>query len=159
MLSQTTQLRPKAPVRIREGAQNLVEPILSGSPVLYPYVTQPDVLVVISQETYPRFAPDVKPVGMLIVEEDIVRPGGDAAVCASRVRATRLAERLGKRMVLNVLIVGFFGAMTGLVSPAAVRQAVADSAPAGTRDLNLRTFQTGYEYGASLQASVPQTVH
>ena len=47
--------------------------ILSDSPVLYPYVTRPDIMVVMSQEAYHRFAPELKPQGVLIVEEDLVR--------------------------------------------------------------------------------------
>ena len=47
--------------------------VLSDSPVLYPYVTRPDIMVVMSQEAYNRFAPELKPGGMLIVEEDLVR--------------------------------------------------------------------------------------
>src|ERR1700758_5830762 len=49
--------------------------ILSGEPVLYPYVTQPDVLVVMSQEAYTRFAPELKPGGLLITEQELVRVG------------------------------------------------------------------------------------
>ena len=35
--------------------------VVSDSPVLYPYVTQPDIMVVMSQEAYNRFAPELKP--------------------------------------------------------------------------------------------------
>ena len=34
--------------------------ILSDKPVLYPYVTRPDILVVMSQEAYSKFEPDLK---------------------------------------------------------------------------------------------------
>ena len=37
--------------------------MLSDSPVLYPYVTRPDIMVVMSQEAYNRFAPEFKPDG------------------------------------------------------------------------------------------------
>ena len=47
--------------------------ILSDSPVLYPYVTRPDVLVVMSHEAYSIFAPQVKENGTLIIEQDLVR--------------------------------------------------------------------------------------
>ena len=47
--------------------------VLSDSPVLYPYVTRPDIMVVMSQEAYNRFAPELKPEGILIIEEDLVR--------------------------------------------------------------------------------------
>ena len=42
--------------------------VLSDSPILYPYVTQPDILVVMSQEAYVRFVPELKDGGILIVE-------------------------------------------------------------------------------------------
>ncbi len=47
--------------------------ILSGEPILYPYVTQPDILVVMSQEAYAGFSPQLKPGGILIVEQELVR--------------------------------------------------------------------------------------
>ena len=34
--------------------------VLSDKPVLYPYVTQPDILVVMSQEAYVKFSPELK---------------------------------------------------------------------------------------------------
>ncbi|MGA8867656.1 MAG: 2-oxoacid:acceptor oxidoreductase family protein, partial [Candidatus Sulfotelmatobacter sp.] len=102
--------------------------ILSDEPVLYPYVTRPDIMVVMSQEAYNRFAPELKPGGLLIVEKDLVRVSdlkGDPQVYG--VPATRFAEELGKRMVLNSVMVGFFTAVTKLLSAEAVRKAVADS--------------------------------
>ena len=61
--------------------------------------------------------------------------------------ATRLAEELGKRMVMNIVMVGFFGAVTNLLNPDALRQAVADSVPEAFRELNLKAFDKGFEYG------------
>ncbi len=49
--------------------------ILSDTPVLYPYVPRPDILVVMSQEAYALFAPQLKDEGILIIEEDLVRIG------------------------------------------------------------------------------------
>src|SRR5512142_197274 len=47
--------------------------IVDSKPVLYPYVTRPDILVVMSQEAYTKFAPELKPGGILIVEQDLVK--------------------------------------------------------------------------------------
>ena len=63
------------------------------------------------------------------------------------VPATRLAEELGKKMVLNVVMVGFFAAVTGLLTPESLRKAVADSVPPATRELNLKAFDKGFDYG------------
>jgi 2-oxoglutarate ferredoxin oxidoreductase subunit gamma len=130
--------------------------IISDSPVLYPYVAQPDIMVILSQEAYNRFAQELKPDGILIIEEDLVRVSdlqGGAKVYA--IPATRLAEELGKRMVLNSVMVGFFTAVTKLLDADAVRKAVADSVPASFRELNLKAFDKGYEYGQTAKVGAP----
>jgi 2-oxoglutarate ferredoxin oxidoreductase subunit gamma len=122
--------------------------ILSDSPVLYPYVTRPDILVVMSQEAYTLFSPQIKDTGMLIIEEDLVRISElPVGVRVYSIPATRIAEELGKKMVLNIVMVGFFAAVTGLVDADALRKAVADSVPPHFADLNLKAFDKGFEYG------------
>jgi 2-oxoglutarate ferredoxin oxidoreductase subunit gamma len=122
--------------------------IIDSKPVLYPYVTNPDVLIVMSQEAYTKFAPELKPGGTLVVEQDLVKISGLSE--AGRVYsapATRIAEELGKRMVLNIVMVGFTAAVTNLVEKESLRQAVASSVPPSFRDLNLKAFDRGYEFG------------
>ena len=53
-------------------------------------------------------------------------------------------------MVLNIVMVGFFGAVTALLDPDALRQAVADSVPPAMQELNLQAFDKGFEYGGLL---------
>ncbi len=131
--------------------------VLSDSPILYPYVTKPDILLVMSQEAYVRFGPELKDGGILIVEQDLVRVsdiniGKDIQVYSCP--ATRIAEELGKRMVLNSVMVGFFTAVTRLLDPEAVSKAVADSVPRSFLDLNLKAFEKGFEFGA-IAATAP----
>jgi len=127
--------------------------ILSDQPILYPYVTRPDILVVMSQEAYTRFSPELKDNGLLIIERDLVRVSElQEGTRLFSVPATRLAEELGKRMVLNSVMVGFFGAVAGLLDPESLRKAIADSVPASFRELNLRAFDRGFDYGT---AAVP----
>jgi 2-oxoglutarate ferredoxin oxidoreductase subunit gamma len=122
--------------------------ILSDNPVLYPYVTQPDILVVMSQEAYTLFSPQINPEGILVIEEDLVRIGElPPGVRVYSIPATRIAEELGKKMVLNIVMVGFFGAVSQALDPDALRKAVAASVPESYRDLNLRAFDRGFEYG------------
>ena len=132
--------------------------ILSQQPVLYPYVTRPDTLVVMSQEAYSKFTPELRPGGMLIVEQDLVRVTDlRDGIRVYSVPATRLAEELGKRMVLNIVMVGFFAAVSGLVTPGALRQAVADSVPEHFASLNLQAFDKGFEYGTNTLKSLVET--
>ena len=131
--------------------------MLSDTPVLYPYVTHPDVLVVMSQEAYSKFAPELKDGGTLLIERDLVRVTDlPSQTRIYSVPATRLAEELGKRMVLNIVMVGFFTAVTRLLDADAVRKAVADSVPASFREVNLKAFDKGYEYGKEALAAGPE---
>ena len=133
------------------GGSSSAQVILSSEPILYPYVTQPDILVVMSQEAYTRFGPQLKPGGILITERELVRidkmPTG---VRVYGVPATRLAEEIGKKVVLNIVMVGFFGAVTNLLDPEALRKAVADSVPPAMQKLNLQAFDKGFTYGMEL---------
>ena len=133
------------------GGSSSAQVILSSEPILYPYVARPDVLVVMSQEAYKKFGPQLKPGGILIVEQELVRiehpPKG---VRFYGVPATRLAEELGRKVVLNIVMVGFFAAVTHILDPDSVRQAVADSVPPAMQKLNLQAFDKGFEYGAEL---------
>jgi 2-oxoglutarate ferredoxin oxidoreductase subunit gamma len=132
--------------------------MLSDKPVLYPYVTRPDVLVVMSQEAYVKFGPELKDGGTLLIERDLVRVTDlPSETRVYSVPATRIAEEIGKRMVLNIVMVGFFTSVTKLLNPDAVRKAVADSVPANFHDLNLKAFDKGYEYGQSALAAGPET--
>ena len=58
-------------------------------------------------------------------------------------------------MVLNSVMVGFFTAVTKLLNADAVRKAVEDSVPATFRELNLKAFEKGFEYGNTAKAVAP----
>jgi 2-oxoglutarate ferredoxin oxidoreductase subunit gamma len=110
-----------------------------------------------SQEAYTRFAPELKPGGILITEQELVRIDQyPAGVRAYGVPATRLAEELGRKVVLNIVMVGFYGAVTKLVDPDSLRKAVADSVPPAMQKLNLDAFDKGFAYGSELMTRLAE---
>jgi 2-oxoglutarate ferredoxin oxidoreductase subunit gamma len=130
--------------------------IISSGPVLYPYVTAPDILLVMSQEAFAKFVPSLKPGGILVIEEDLVRvsrlkPGTRLFSCP----ATRIAEKLGKSMVLNIVMVGFLAAVSQVLKPESLRQAIAASVPEHFKELNLKAFAEGYEAGRTRLEAAP----
>jgi 2-oxoglutarate ferredoxin oxidoreductase subunit gamma len=129
--------------------------VVDAQPILYPYVHRPHILVTMSQDAFNKFSPELREDGLLLVEEDLVKPAGlPAGVRVFGVPATRIAEELGRKMVLNIVMVGFFAAVARLLDPDAVRKAVCDSVPRGTEDLNLRAFDRGFAHGRALLAQV-----
>lgn len=127
--------------------------IVDEQMIAYPYITSPQIMVVMSQEAYTKFSPELAPGGILITEEELVIPHNlRTDVKHHSIPATRIAEDLGKRMVLNIVMVGFMSAVTKLIDVEAMRKAVLVSVPKGTEDLNIKAFNMGFEYGVTSSA-------
>ncbi len=125
--------------------------ICSDEPIHYPYIRTPNILIAMSQEAYSKFEPELDPNGLLLIDEDLVKakpPRDNIRMFA--VPATRLAEQLGRRIVLNIVMLGFFTAVAKTVSREAMEKAVLSSIPKGTEEINRKAFETGYEYGMKL---------
>jgi 2-oxoglutarate ferredoxin oxidoreductase subunit gamma len=121
--------------------------IIDEAEILYPYIRRADVLVAMSQEGYSKFVGELKPDGVLIYDEDLVDPGDlKKTVKTYPIKAQRIAETdLGRKIVTNIVILGYFTAVTGAVDKEAMLESIKTSVPKGTIDLNVAAFQRGYD--------------
>jgi len=128
--------------------------VVDQTPIAYPYIQRPSVLVAFNQEAYELFEPQLRDDGLLLYEEDMVklRPNQRRTLRTFGIPATRIAEEVGRAMVQNVVMVGFFTAFCDFLTYDAVQKAVLDSTPASTKDLNLAALKRGYEYGQKVRA-------
>ncbi len=121
------------------------ELVISDEKVLYPYVEVSDVLIAMSQPGYEKFEPELGKDGMLLIDEDLVKPEKPRDnIQIFSIPATRFAEELGNRIMANVVMLGFFTAVTGLVSKKGMEKAVVDSVPKGVVERNLEAFEKGF---------------
>lgn len=118
--------------------------IISDEQIDYPFVQQPDILVAMSQEAYTKFRPTARADALVLIDADLVTPSAGDGVRA--IPATRLAEGLGRRIVANVIMVGFFTRQTGVVSRDAMEQALKETLRPKLVPLNLKAFAAGYDY-------------
>jgi len=126
--------------------------IVSEEKILYPYITQPDILVSMSQEAYDKFEPELKKGGILLIDEDLVKPKSPrGGIKLFAIPATRFAEELGNRIVANLVMLGFFTAVTGVVSVDAMKKAIPGSVPDRYLELNLNAFDKGFRYHKAKQ--------
>lgn len=122
--------------------------VVSEDRVLYPYITRPEVLVAMSQEAYDKYEPELREDGILIIDSDLVkiRPArGNIKVYT--IPSTRFAEELGNRIYANLVMLGFFTAITKVVSPEAMKKALPGLVPKRLLDVNIKAFDKGYEFG------------
>jgi 2-oxoglutarate ferredoxin oxidoreductase subunit gamma len=123
--------------------------VISETKVLYPYVEVSDVLIAMSQTGYDKFESELSEHGVALIDEDLVKPSkARSKIKTLPVPATRFAEEMGNRIFANVVMLGFFTAVTKLVSKDAMEKAVADSVPSRFMEINIKAFEKGYEHGA-----------
>ena len=139
--------------------------VLSDEEILYPYTRRPDIFVAMSAEGYDKHRDELKPKGTLVYEKDLVPARLKKGQRSFGISSTRIAEGLGRSLVQNIVMLGFFAAVSELVPRDQVRAAVEASVPAGTEELNLKAFDAGWTYfeehygaGASGDAVASATV-
>jgi len=120
--------------------------IISDETIHYPHVRDPDILVCMSQGGFDKFIGQLKEKGALLIDQDLVQPRGTERDFFA-IPSTRMAEELGRKMMANIIMFGFFTAVTGAVTVDAARNAVAESVPKGTEKMNETAFNKGCDYG------------
>ncbi len=127
--------------------------VVSEDRVLYPYISIPEILISMSQEAYEKYEPELKDDGILIIDKDLVKmkPAREK-IKTYAIPSTRFAEELGNRIIANLVMLGFFSAITGVVSAEAMKKALPGLVPGRFLDLNIKAFDKGFNYGKELLA-------
>ena len=126
--------------------------VISDEPVSYPYIVAPSVLVAMSQQAYDKYHPHNHDNALVIIDEDLVKPLQDGRRLAA-INARRIAEGLGRVAAANVVMLGFFTAVTDLVTVGSMKKSLLAAVPKGTEDLNMAAFDKGYCYGVEKSAA------
>jgi 2-oxoglutarate ferredoxin oxidoreductase subunit gamma len=126
--------------------------VISDEPVLYPYIETPGVLVAMSQEAYQKYIPQIRKDTQVIIDEDLVKPETGNARKLIPMPARRIAVELGRLAVANVVMLGFFTAITKALSTDAMKESVLTSVPKNTGKLTMTAFEEGYASALKLGA-------
>ncbi|UCE24364.1 MAG: 2-oxoacid:acceptor oxidoreductase family protein [Candidatus Zixiibacteriota bacterium] len=125
------------------------EVIISNDDIDYPMVVEADCLVALSQPGYDKYAAEVKPGGTLIVDQDLVDAGTPPEGRAFySLPFAKTADRLGNRIVTNIVVLGSVCSITGVVSENNLAAAVESNVPEKFRELNQTAFSEGFKLGA-----------
>jgi len=122
------------------------EIIISDEKIGYPRPTGVDILVAMSQESFDTYRTDVTKDTVIIVDPDLV-PKHEIGQPVHKVHAQQIAESLGNKIVTNIVMVGAFTSVFGMLDTEAVKQSVLDSVPKKFLTLNEKAFEKGVEAG------------
>ena len=123
--------------------------IIGAEEIDYPKVSNPDILMIMSQEAFDKFTPELAKGGTLLYDEDLAKPTNNFGKTTKvySIPATRYAEEIGKKVVANIVMLGFFTAIGELITTGAMENAIRSSTPKGYEELNIKAFRRGYESG------------
>lgn len=120
------------------------EVIISDEKIDYPRVTEADVFIAMSQEAYDKLHGNLKKKGLVLVDRDLVEAQGEGI---KAIPFTATADKLGKKIVANVVMLGALTAMTEVVSKESIMKAIKANVPRKAVDINMKAFNTGYKLG------------
>jgi 2-oxoglutarate ferredoxin oxidoreductase subunit gamma len=125
--------------------------VISDGVIDYPYLKDIKILVAMSQEAYSTYSKYLNEGGVLLVDEDLVTLDEERIKKNNwqvhRIPATKFAEELGKKIVANIVMLGFLTAVTKVVSYDGMKQAILSSVPKGTETFNEKAYEKGYNHG------------
>ena len=132
------------------GGASRADVIIGESSVAYPFVTRPQVLVVLFQEAYEKFRSQLDDGGLLIVEEDLVQLREDDHD-AIKLPAVRIAKDLGNKLAANIIMLGYLIRKTGVVSREAMEEAIRNTVREQHVELNLQALEIGWNLASEAQ--------
>jgi 2-oxoglutarate ferredoxin oxidoreductase subunit gamma len=122
--------------------------IISDSEIRYPKVTQPNVLVALTQESYIKFFPIVRPGGLLISDSRYVQM--QKKVDARQVQLPMyksVMDEIGKAIVFNICMLGAVIGITKLVKPESIVKVLEKRIPPNFLEMNRRALDLGLNLG------------
>jgi 2-oxoglutarate ferredoxin oxidoreductase subunit gamma len=137
------------------GGWSRADVIVSDDPIDYPLVGRLDVLVTMYQEGLDLNLKLVKASGFIVAESQLVKIKSDVLLVPKifSVPALDEAEKLGKKIVANIVILGAIPAVCDAVSLDNLKKSVADRFPK-VIELNMKALDAGYKLGSKLGAQI-----
>ncbi len=128
--------------------------VISEEEVDFPYVLAPDAFICMSKEAYTTHIDSLKEGGWFFYEENLVpvddRLKKDGHIYS--IPATAIAEKeLGKKIVANIVMLGFFAELNDYIDQKAILKSVIEFVPARFRELNEKAFKTGKNYAKKVK--------
>jgi len=136
------------------GGASKAEVIISDEEIDYPKAMAVDLLLALTQAAADKYAHDLRPSGILVVDSTKVEkvPSGGFAVHRLPIIDTA-KNTVGKAMVANIVSLGVIAGLSKIVSREAIEQAVLARVPKGTEELNRRALEAGFALAGSPKAA------
>ena len=128
------------------GGASKAEVIISDGDIAYPYLQRVDLLLALTQEAHDRYVGQLEPGGLLLVDDEHVRPTAGTGVAYHGLPVTATALRvLGTAIGANLVALGALVALSGVVPVEALERVIAVRRPGGSVERGLAALRAGFE--------------
>ncbi|MDD4570090.1 MAG: 2-oxoacid:acceptor oxidoreductase family protein [Tepidanaerobacteraceae bacterium] len=128
------------------GGASRAEVIISNINIDYPKVSNPDVLLALTEEAMLKYKYDLQQKGLLIIDSGIEKPEDSYKILQVPILETA-KNQVGKIIVANILALGVLTMATGIVSKESIEKAVLERVPKRTKELNKKALYEGFKLG------------
>lgn len=136
------------------GGECRADVIISDEPIGYPKVVALDYLIAMSGDAFQGYCNSVRPEGVIFYVGGLVSPpcdySGPRTIC---VPALRVADELGSRLTLNMVMLGALVEYSGLIDPGQLGEVVRERFPRHAA-VNLKALEKGREAVMNLRVAV-----
>ncbi|MFH2065640.1 MAG: 2-oxoacid:acceptor oxidoreductase family protein [Pseudomonadota bacterium] len=124
--------------------------IISDSEIHFPKVTQPNVLVCLTQLAYNKFVPAIRPGGLLLTDTRYVKTERKADARQIELPMyTQIMEKIGNPVVLNICMLGALIRLQKIVTPESIMKVLEQRLPANFMQMNQNALELGISLGES----------
>ncbi len=130
------------------GGATRTDIVIADSEINFPKVLQPNILVSLTQESYNKFSPIIRPGGLLLVDSKYVTIGKkvDAKHRVLPMFDTVLKE-IGKPIVFNICMLGALIGITKLIKPESILKVLETTIPKDFMEMNKKALEIGMKMG------------
>ena len=118
--------------------------IIADSPIYFPKVIQPNVLVCLTQQAYGKFHSIIRPGGLFITDSRYVQ--SEERIAARHVELPmyqRVIDKIGRPIVFNICMLGAVIGLTKVVRPESIMKVLERQIPENLLDMNRKALDMG----------------
>ena len=130
------------------GGSTRSDVIIDDTEIFFPKVTQPNILISLTQESYNKFASIIRPGGLLLVDSKyIVVETKVDAVHVDLPMYDTVMKKIGKPIVFNICVLGALIGVSKLIRPESILKVLETTIPEDFMDMNKKALDLGFEMG------------
>jgi len=144
---QTQSYGPEA-----RGGASRSEVVISNDSIDYPKVIKSDILLALTQTACDKYVKNLSKDGILVVDSSMVKEIPSVPAKIYQFPITKIAqEKLGTKLVTNIISLGIITGLTKVVSMEALKKAVYNRVPSKAKEVNEKALLLGFDIAKDMK--------